>query len=142
MKAADSRRVKLTAHVHYEINSWHHLIYLMAEQPTHLRQIRLCPQMWTGATNSYLTVMGVFCHIPSGQKFVCRIPVGSNNNHWLIRNDNSDSDLTISDLDLEAYVAHLHIFAPIMALMKHIATKVDVLRPTPAPRPTPDPLQM
>ena len=38
---------------------------------------------------------------------------------------NTKGMLTINDLELAAYISHLHIFAPHMAPLEHITTVVD-----------------
>ena len=38
---------------------------------------------------------------------------------------NPVGDLVINDLELATYVTHQHIFAPLIAPLEHIKTKVD-----------------
>ena len=40
--------------------------------------------------------------------------------------ENPQGDLTINDLNLAAYVPHLHIFEPPMKPLEQISTKVDI----------------
>ena len=62
MKAADSRQVKLTTHMKYELHIWHHFFDLLAELITHMREIRLCPLMWTEGKDASLTgIEGTCC---------------------------------------------------------------------------------
>ena len=44
--------------------------------------------------------------------------------HILI-DENPNGFLTINDLELAAYISHLHLFAPHMAPLEHISTGVD-----------------
>ena len=43
----------------------------------------------------------------------------------MLSKNNRDGNLTINDMELTAYVTHLHICAPLMTPLEHIATKVD-----------------
>ena len=43
----------------------------------------------------------------------------------ILTDDNPNRFLTINDLKLAAYIAHLHLFALRMAPIKHISTGVD-----------------
>ena len=43
----------------------------------------------------------------------------------ILRDENLTGDLAINDLDLAVYVVHLHIFAPLIAPLEQISTKVD-----------------
>ena len=43
----------------------------------------------------------------------------------LLMENNPGSDLTINYLDTTAYVAHVHIFVPLMVPLDHIYTKVN-----------------
>ena len=125
LKAAESRRVKLTLHMHDELNLWCHFIESLAEQPTHLKQIGMCPPTWTEETYASLNGIGIICCSSSGQHFLYRLPVRRTKSQRLLSDDNIDGDLTITDLDLESYVTYLPIFVPLMEPLEHIYTKVD-----------------
>ena len=43
----------------------------------------------------------------------------------MLRDENPTGDVAINDLELAVYVVHLHIFAPLIAPLEHISTKVD-----------------
>ena len=75
-------------------------------------------------TYSSLTVMGGICCSPKGEKVFWRLPVGKSTAWRLLSNDNLTVDLTIKDLELAAYMAHLHISVPLMVPLEH-TTKVD-----------------
>ena len=51
--------------------------------------------------------------------------MGANTVHIFLIEKNPLWDLTINNLDLAAYADHLHIFAPLMNPLYHIATKVE-----------------
>ena len=51
--------------------------------------------------------------------------MGHINTQRLTTNENLARYLTINELELAAYVAHLHIFVPLMAPLEHILTKVE-----------------
>ena len=54
-----------------------------------------------------------------------RLPVRNFIYQRLMSDDNPTGDLTINNMELSAYLAHLHIFAPLMVPLEHISTKVD-----------------
>ena len=78
-----------------------------------------------GATDASLTVMIGICRSPKEEHFVWRPPVGNSTAKRLLRDDNPIGYLTINNLELVVYVAHLHLFVPLMALLYHTATKVE-----------------
>ena len=45
--------------------------------------------------------------------------------HRLLTDDNPGGDMMIINIQLAAYVVHLHLFAPKMAPLEHIHTLVD-----------------
>ena len=59
--------------------------------------------------------MDGICHIPSGEWHVWRLTFSTAIRSILINDENPQGFLTINDLELEAYIAHLHIFAPKMS---------------------------
>ena len=69
--------------------------------------------------------MGGICCSPKGENFVWRLPVRNSTAKRLLREDNLTVDLAIKNLELAAYVEHLHIFAPLTEPLEHIATKVE-----------------
>ena len=69
--------------------------------------------------------MGGVFHIPSIQRFMLRLPIGNTTVQRLLTYKNLDGYITMNDLYISAYVAHLHIFAPLMEPLDHIATKLD-----------------
>ena len=98
LKTADSRRVKLTSHVHDELNLWRYLVHSLGDRLTHIRERIPCPPTWTGMTDASLTGMGGICHSPKGEHFVLRTPVEKSTAKRLLREGNPTSDLTINDL--------------------------------------------
>ena len=69
--------------------------------------------------------MGGVCHSPSGEWHVWRLTLNTAIQANILTNENPQGFLTINDLELAAYIAHLHLFAPRMAPLDHIATGVD-----------------
>ena len=125
LRTAKSRRINLFTPVHSELNLWRHLVASLATRPTHLREIRPHPPTWIGATDAYFTGMGGVCYSPSREWHVWWIAFSTTIRSHILTNKNPKGTLTINDLDLAAYIAHLHIFAPCMAPLEHIATGVD-----------------
>ena len=81
--------------------------------------------MWTGAIDASLTGLEGICRSPIMEHFVWCLPVGQTTSQRLLSNDNQSRYLTTNDLELANYVAHIHIFAPLMDTLEHIFTKAD-----------------
>ena len=122
LKAADTRRVKLNSHVHDELNIWRHFIELLVDPPMHLREH---PLAYTGGSDASLTGMGGIFHSPSRHHFLWRLPLDRTTDQRLLSDKNPDGYTEIIDIELEAYIAHLHNFSPIMAPLEHNFAKVD-----------------
>ena len=69
--------------------------------------------------------MGGVCYSPSGDWHVWRLTFITAIRSHILTDDNPNGFLTINNLELAAYVAHLHLFAPHMAPLEHIFTGVD-----------------
>ena len=125
LKTAKGRRINLTTPVHEELTVWRHLVASLATRPTHLREIRAHPPTWIGATDASLTFMGGVCYSPSGDWHVWRLTFSTAMRDHIIIDENPNGFLTINDLDLAAYIDHLHMFSPRMAPLEHISKGVD-----------------
>ena len=68
--------------------------------------------------------MGVVCRSPTEEWNVWRLAVDSATKRRLLTDANPGRELTINNLELAAYIAHLHLFEPRMAHLKHIRTLV------------------
>ena len=62
---------------------------------------------------------------PTGEWHVWILAVDNSTKRRLLTDSNLGGKLTINDLELAAYVAHLHLFAPKMAHLEHIRTLVN-----------------
>ena len=51
--------------------------------------------------------------------------MGTNTTKILLTEENLQGDLTINKLDLEEYIAHLHIFSALMKPLEYTATKLE-----------------
>ena len=101
------------------------MVASLAARPTYLREIRPHPPTWIGATDvSFTGTVGV-CHSPSGEWHIWRLTFGTAIQAHILTDENPQGFLTINDLDLAAYIAHLHLFAPHMAPLEPTATGVD-----------------
>ena len=80
---------------------------------------------WIGATYASLTGMSGVCYIPSREWHVWRLTFSTAVRADILTDDNPQGFLTINDLELAVYIAHLHLFAPRMAPLKQKATGVD-----------------
>ena len=69
--------------------------------------------------------MGGVCYSPSGYWHVWRLTFSTAIRAHILTDDNPRGFLTINDLELAAYIYHLHLFAPHMSPLKHISTGVD-----------------
>ena len=69
--------------------------------------------------------MGGVCHSPNGDWHVWRLTFSTAIRANILTDKNPAGFLTINDLELAAYIAHLHLFAPRMAPLEHISTGVD-----------------
>ena len=56
--------------------------------------------------------------------FCVEAPVGETTTNCVLKEDKPNRDLTINNIDLTAYVTHLHYFFPFMYTLHHIAKKV------------------
>ena len=125
LKKTNGRRINLTPPVKEELTVWRHLVASLATRPTHLREIRPHPPTWIGATDASLTGMGGVYHSLNGDWHVWRIPFSTAIRANILTDKNQAGFLTINNLELAAYIAHLHLFAPRMAPLEHIYTGVD-----------------
>ena len=69
--------------------------------------------------------MGGVCHSLNGDWHVWRLTFITAIHANILTDKNPAGFLTINDLELAAYIAHLHLFAPCMAPLEHISTGVD-----------------
>ena len=69
--------------------------------------------------------MGGVCHSPNGDWHVWRLTFSTAIRANILTDKNPVGFLTINDLELAAYIAHLYLFAPRMATLEHISTGVD-----------------
>ena len=69
--------------------------------------------------------MGVLCRSPTEEWNVWRLAVDSATKRRLLTDANPGRELTINNLELAAYVVHLHLFAPNMAHLGHIHILVN-----------------
>ena len=125
LKTAKGCRINLTTPVHEELTVWRHLVASLATRPTHLRKIRPHPPTWIGATDSSLTGMVGVCRSPNEDWHVWRLTFSTAIRAHILTDVNPNGFLTIKNLELAAYIVHLHLFAPSMAPLKHISTGVD-----------------
>ena len=125
LKKSRGRRINLTTPVHEELKVWRHLVASLATRPMHLREIRQHPPTWNEATDASLTGMGGVCYSPSGDSHIWRLTFSTAIRAHILTDENPNGFLTINDLEMVAYIAHLHLFAPHMAPLEHISTGVD-----------------
>ena len=125
LKTAKGRRINLTTPVHEELTVWRHLVESLATRPRHQREIRPHPPTWIGATDASLTNMGGVCRSPNGDWHVWQLTFSTAICAHILTDVNPSGFLTINDLELTAYIAHLHLFSSRMAPLKHISTGVD-----------------
>ena len=125
LKKAKGCRINLTTPVHEELTVWRHLVASLATRPTHLCEIQPHPPTWIGATDASLTGMGGVCHSLNGDWHVWRLTFSTAIRANILTDKNPTRFLTINDLELAAYISHLHLFAPKMAPIEHISTGVD-----------------
>ena len=69
--------------------------------------------------------MGGVCRSPNGDWHVWRLTFSTTIRAHILTDANPTGFLTINDLELAAYIAHLHLFAPRMAPLEHISIGVD-----------------
>ena len=69
--------------------------------------------------------MGGVCHIPNRDWHVWRLTFSTAIRANILTDKSPAGFLTINDLDLAAYIAHLHLLALHMAPLEHISTGVD-----------------
>ena len=69
--------------------------------------------------------MGGVCYSPHGDWHVWRLIFSTAIRAHILTDDNPNGFLTINDLELAAYISHMHLFAPRMAPLEHISTGVD-----------------
>ena len=83
------------------------------------------PPTWIGAKYASLTSMGRVCYIPSGDWHVWQLTFSNAIRANILTDENPQGFLTINDLEMAAYIAHLHLFPPCMTPLYQIATGVD-----------------
>ena len=59
------------------------------------------------------------------QWFVWRLPIGETREQRLLTKENPSRDPTINNLEIVAYIAHLHIFCPLVYPLQYIVTKAE-----------------
>ena len=69
--------------------------------------------------------MGGVCYIPLGDWHIWRLIFSTAIRANILTYENPNRFLTINYLELEAYIAYLHLFAPHMVPLEHISTGVD-----------------
>ena len=69
--------------------------------------------------------MGGVCHSLNGDWHVWQLTFSTAIRANILTDKNPTGFLTINNLKLAAYIAHLHLFAPRMAPLEHISTGVD-----------------
>ena len=69
--------------------------------------------------------MGGVCRSPNGDCHVWRLTFITAIRAHILTDTNPTGFLTINDLELAAYIAHLHLFTPHMTPLEHISTGVD-----------------
>ena len=82
------------------------------------------PPTWIGATDASLTGMGGVCYSPTGKWHVWRLTFSTAIRDKMITNENPQGFLTTNNLELAAYIAHLHLLAPHMEPLEYITTVV------------------
>ena len=125
LKTAKGRRTNLSTPVHKELIVWRYLVASLVTRPTHLREIRPHPHTWINATDASLPGMGGVYHSPSGDWHVWRLIFSTAIQSNILTDENPQGFLTINDLELAVYIAHLYLFALCMAPLEHMVTGVD-----------------
>ena len=69
--------------------------------------------------------MGGVCYSPSRDFHIWRLAFSTSIRANILTDKNTNIILTINDLDLAAYIAHLRLFAPCMAPLEHVSTGMD-----------------
>ena len=69
--------------------------------------------------------MGGVCFSPNGYWHVWQLTFSTAVRAYILTDENPNGFFTINNLELVAYIAHLHLFAPRMAPLEHISTGVD-----------------
>ena len=125
LNTEEGHHIFLTSNVHDKMNPWRYFITSLAERSMHLGGIWLSPPTWIRDMDALLKRMGGICSIPSGKWFIWQINARNTNTQRLLTENNPGGDLTINDIKLVTYVAHLNIFTTLMEPLENIATKVD-----------------
>ena len=73
--------------------------------------------------------MGGVCHIPTGDWHIWRLTFSTAILANILTDKNPVGFLTINDLELAAYIAHLHLFALRMAPLEHIYSTATAIGP-------------
>ena len=76
-------------------------------------------------TAASLQGKGGICSSRNVEHFVWRLPIRKSTDRRLLSDENPIEYLTIKDLKLAAYVAHLNIFSPLVALLDNISPKME-----------------
>ena len=69
--------------------------------------------------------MGGVCYSPSGEWHTWRLTLSTAIQANILTDENPQGFLTINDLDLAAYIPHLHLFTSHIAQLEHITTGID-----------------
>ena len=125
LKTAKGHRINLSTPVHKELTILRHMVASLVARQTHLQEIRPQPPTWIGATDASLVGISRVCHSPSGEWHIWRLTFSTAIKANILTDDNPHGFLTINNLELAAYIAHLHLFAPRMAPLDHITTGID-----------------
>ena len=125
LQTAKGRRIHLTTPVHEQLTVWRQMVTSLATRPTHIQEIRPHPPTWIGATDAFLIGMGGVCYSPSGEWHIWQLTYITTIRTNILTDENPKGFLTINDLEMAAYIAHLHFLAPRMKPLKHITTEVD-----------------
>ena len=125
LKRVTGRNVQLTADVHDDLEAWSKLVHSLARCPTHLRKLQPFSPACIRTTNASGSRMGGVCQDPEGQYFVCQSSFSLAIQARLVFPSKLNGYMTINDLELEAVLMQILIFAPRMVPLSHIHAYVN-----------------
>ena len=120
LKRATGKHIQITVDMHNELEAWRKLVRSLVSRPTHLRELEHFFPTWIGTTDASVLGMGGAFLDPEGQYFVLHSPFYLTTQACLVSSSKPTGDVTINDLELEALLMQILIFAPRMDPLDHI----------------------
>ena len=122
LKKAVGPRVQLTTNVHNDLETWHELVFSLANRPTRLRELEPFSPSWIGTTDASGAGMGGVCQDPERQYYVWCSPFSQATQVRLVSSSKPKGGVTVNELEIGVLLMQILLFSPRMDPLAHIHT--------------------